>query len=204
MKVEGKLKFAKLSFRRHFEDLFFPLGWLQTPNYSLLEQQLVSCPTHSAPSVSCVIRTEQDVSVDDSRHVLSTSVQQENTADKNLVNPTILGLRINYISEITLSFCLLWFWGGNASRQLTVCVNTINSKSRHLLICAAPLWLTVSNLGSKPVFQQNTLHHFWQATATFQTWYNWYQSIKKCLVRLWYRYASGHLSLYSLRVSLLL
>ena len=68
----------------------------------LLEQQLVSCPTHSAPSVSCVIWTGQDVSVDDSRHVLSTPVQQENTADKNLVNKTLLGIKIGLNNSATL------------------------------------------------------------------------------------------------------
>lgn len=41
--------------------------------------------------------------MDDSRHVPSAPDRQESTADKNLVDPILLGIQINYISGITLS-----------------------------------------------------------------------------------------------------
>lgn len=165
--------------------------WLQKHTHnSLLEQQLVSCPTRSAPSVSCVIGTEQDVSVDDSRHVPSAPDRQESTADKNLVDPILPGIQINYISGITLSLPLSLTIKSNLWLALYVFV-----------LLHFDLLLSLGVLTSpERAFQQSFVHDFWQATARDQTWYNGYRSMKKFLdpaLIPTVQIASGYLCLYS-------
>lgn len=96
--------------------------------------------------------------MDDSRHVPSAPDRQESTADKNLADPILPGIQINYISGITPSLLPSLTIKDNLWLALYVFVLHHFDLLLSLGVLTRP----------EPAFQQSLAHDFWQATARDQ------------------------------------